>query len=48
MADRLKAVLVTKFTGDACEYVRVTALFNGIGAHINAFHEDDHISKQAI
>lgn len=48
MADRLKVSLFTKFTGDACEYVRVTAPCNTIGAALTAFHGDDAVSEEAI
>ena len=48
MEGRLKVCLFTKFTGDACEYVRVTAPCNAIGAELTAFHGEDAISEQAI
>ena len=48
MEERLKVCLFTKFTGDACEYVRVTAPCNIIGAELTAFHGDDAVSEKAI
>ncbi len=48
MEERLKVCLFTKFTGDACEYVRVTAPCNIIGAELTAFHGDDAVSEEAI
>lgn len=44
----MKVSLFTKFTGDACEYVRVTAPCNTIGAALTAFHGDDAVSEEAI
>jgi len=48
LADRLKVSLFTKFTGDACEYVRISAPLNAIGAELIAFHGNDTISEQVI
>lgn len=44
----MKVSLFTKFTGDACEYVRVTAPCNTIGAALTTFHGDDAVSEEAI
>lgn len=38
MADRLKVSVFAKFTGDACEYVRINAPLSAIGAELITFH----------
>lgn len=48
MENKLRVCLFTKFTGDACEYVRVTAPCSAIGAELTTFHGDDAVSEQAI
>jgi len=48
MEDKLKICLFTKFSGEACEYVRVTAPCNAIGAQLTAFHGEDDFSEQSI
>lgn len=48
MAARLKVSLFTKYNGDACEYVRVTAPCRAMGAELTAFHVEDEVSEQAI
>ena len=48
MEDKLNVCLFTKFSGEACEYIRVTAPCNVMGAQLNAFHGEDEISEQTI
>jgi len=48
MEDKLKVCLFTKFSGEACEYIRVTAPCNAIGAQLTTFHGADEVSEIAI